>query len=163
MTSKTAKYYIGERSERGADVYVRVISDDNEAGREYQLPHHVRHSPTGFEWGYGGSGPGELARCILIDFFDGDTERADACYQDFKSDIIAPIKDDCWTISSADIEKWVDAPQQAARIAELEAVAEEMAAIIEKTLLICNPNPTIRDQERADAALDRYRKMKGGE
>ena len=30
------------------------------------LPHHVKHSPTGFTWGYQGSGPAELARCILI-------------------------------------------------------------------------------------------------
>jgi hypothetical protein len=30
------------------------------------LPHHVKHSPTGFTWGYHGSGPAELARCILI-------------------------------------------------------------------------------------------------
>lgn len=31
------------------------------------LTHHVKHSPDGFAWGYGGSGPAELARCILID------------------------------------------------------------------------------------------------
>jgi hypothetical protein len=34
--------------------------------KQTPLPHHVRHSPTGFAWGYGGSGPAELARCILI-------------------------------------------------------------------------------------------------
>lgn len=31
------------------------------------LPHHQRHSPDGFSWGYEGSGPAELARCLLID------------------------------------------------------------------------------------------------
>lgn len=31
------------------------------------LPHIVKHSPTGFSWGYAGSGPSELARCLLID------------------------------------------------------------------------------------------------
>lgn len=30
------------------------------------LPHWARHSPGGFSWGYSGSGPAELARCILI-------------------------------------------------------------------------------------------------
>lgn len=30
------------------------------------LVHHVRHSPDGFSWGYNGSGPSELARCMLI-------------------------------------------------------------------------------------------------
>jgi hypothetical protein len=28
------------------------------------LPRDVRHSPDGFEWGYGGSGPAELARYL---------------------------------------------------------------------------------------------------
>lgn len=27
---------------------------------------HVRHSPDGFEWGYGGSGPAQLAFAILL-------------------------------------------------------------------------------------------------
>lgn len=30
------------------------------------LAHYVRHSPDGFAWGYAGSGPTELARCLLI-------------------------------------------------------------------------------------------------
>jgi hypothetical protein len=29
------------------------------------LPHLIKHSPTGFAWGYGGSGPAELSRCVL--------------------------------------------------------------------------------------------------
>jgi uncharacterized protein DUF6166 len=33
------------------------------------LAHHVRHSPNGFSWGYAGSGPSELARCILLEHF----------------------------------------------------------------------------------------------
>ncbi|MBT9252140.1 MAG: hypothetical protein KM296_00220 [Brockia lithotrophica] len=33
--------------------------------------HHVeRHSPTGFEWGYGGSGPADLALSILHDYLN---------------------------------------------------------------------------------------------
>lgn len=31
------------------------------------LRHVRRHSPGGFEWGYGGSGPADLARSLLID------------------------------------------------------------------------------------------------
>jgi hypothetical protein len=45
-----------------ADGSVTVIH----AMTETPLPHHVKHSPTGFGWGYGGSGPAELARCLLI-------------------------------------------------------------------------------------------------
>ena len=38
----------------------------------YALPHVVLHSPTGFGWGYGGSGPGDAALSILADYFQED-------------------------------------------------------------------------------------------
>ena len=43
---------------------------DLDTGEEKPLRHHRHHSPDGFSWGYSGSGPCELARCILIDYFD---------------------------------------------------------------------------------------------
>lgn len=36
------------------------------------LLHVVHHSPSGFEWGYGGSGPSDLALSILCDYFEED-------------------------------------------------------------------------------------------
>lgn len=42
------------------------------------LRHHVKHSPTGFGWGYPGSGASELARCLLIDAL-GDDAWCKAC------------------------------------------------------------------------------------
>lgn len=36
------------------------------------LTHHAKHSPSGFSWGYAGSGPSELARCLLIDHLGVD-------------------------------------------------------------------------------------------
>ena len=44
-------------------------------------------SPTGFAWGYHGSGPGQLAIAILLELYG--KEIATALYQDFKCDIIA--------------------------------------------------------------------------
>lgn len=44
------------------------------------------HSPDGFNWGYGGSGPSQLALAIILEL----TGRADG-YQKFKWDIIAGI------------------------------------------------------------------------
>jgi hypothetical protein len=38
-----------------------------EAGALYPLPHLLRHSPDGFEYGYGGSGPSDLARSLVGD------------------------------------------------------------------------------------------------
>lgn len=57
-------------------VRVFVVSTSNGGATFGELHHHKRHSPDGFEWGYEGSGPAELARCILIDHF-----RAYPCVQ----------------------------------------------------------------------------------
>jgi len=51
----------------------------------------VNHSPTGFCWGYAGSGPAQLALAILLDYFNGDRERALSLYQDFKFKVIAQL------------------------------------------------------------------------
>ena len=49
------------------------------------------HSPDGFNWGYGGSGPAQLALAIMLKL----TGKADG-YQDFKFNFIAglPIDQD---------------------------------------------------------------------
>jgi len=46
-----------------------IVIDGN---KELPLPHLVKHSPDGFEYGYSGSGPSDLARSILADFLDTD-------------------------------------------------------------------------------------------
>lgn len=45
------------------------------------------HSPDGFAWGYGGSGPAQLALAILLRFFSDNI--ALALYQDFKFKVVA--------------------------------------------------------------------------
>jgi hypothetical protein len=78
------------------------------------LKHYVRHSPDGFNWGYGGSGPAELARCILIDFFGekpkakhyGVAPKADRLYQKFKWAFVGHWKEQ-WRITSEEIENWL--------------------------------------------------------
>jgi len=42
----------------------------------------INHSPDGFSWGYGGSGPSQLALAILLKFVNVDV--ALKLYQDFK-------------------------------------------------------------------------------
>ena len=54
---------------------------------EYSLPHIYRHSPDGFQWGYGGSGPADTALSILTDCV-GEA-KANKYYQDFKNVFIA--------------------------------------------------------------------------
>lgn len=47
---------------------------------------HHNHSPDGFNWGYGGSGPAQLALAIILKL----TGKSDG-YQDFKFKVIAAI------------------------------------------------------------------------
>ena len=56
------------------------------------------HSPTGFEWGYGGSGPSQLALALLADCLNDD-QRALALYQDFKWKVTAGLPREGWTLT----------------------------------------------------------------
>jgi hypothetical protein len=47
-----------------------VVLVDHDDGSTTELVHHRKHTPAGFEWGYLGSGPAELARCLIIDYMD---------------------------------------------------------------------------------------------
>jgi len=47
----------------------------------------VNHSPVGFAWGYGGSGPAQLALAILLKFTNKDV--ALKLYQKFKWHVIS--------------------------------------------------------------------------
>ena len=61
------------------------------------------HSPNGFEWGYGGSGPAQLALAILANHF-GDDEWALNLYQRFKWAVIAQLPWKEWTLTSVEID-----------------------------------------------------------
>lgn len=101
------KRYCGDILHSGPYVYV-----SRDGGKPYPLKHHVRHSPDGFAWGYGGSGPAELARCILFDHFSVTEEIEDhlpVSYQDFKADVIARLpKDEPFEITEAQVEQYVN-------------------------------------------------------
>lgn len=49
----------------------------------------INHSPDGFAWGYGGSGPSQLALAVLLEVLPEDD--AKARYQQFKWDVIAKL------------------------------------------------------------------------
>jgi hypothetical protein len=64
------KIYRIRRNTRGiVHCTVRYTEGQGEGGWVYRLPHANLHSPTGFECGYGGSGPADLAASILADWF----------------------------------------------------------------------------------------------
>jgi hypothetical protein len=61
------------------------------------LKHEVRHSPSGFEWGYSGSGPADLARSLCAHVL-GHVPLTKV-YQFVKDDLVAPIQTDRWELS----------------------------------------------------------------
>jgi len=94
---ETKRYYAGFPPLSGAGpglVMVVVLSEYGTV--EYPLPcflNEVNHGPTGFAWGYGGSGPAQLAYAILRDY-GLPREVAFRLYQDFKWDVIAKLPQD---------------------------------------------------------------------
>lgn len=108
-TPADGRRYVGRRTEQG--VVVNVVAAD---GTETPLDPRFdlrKHSPDGFEMGYTGSGPAQLALAIVADAL-GDAGRTQRLYQDFKAKVIARIKDDSFDITQ-------DSVRQA--VAEIEA------------------------------------------
>src|SRR5712671_5652494 len=60
-----------------------------------------KHSITGFEWGYCGGGPAQLALALLADHLANDA-KAMALYQDFKLRVIARLSHSGWSLTSTD-------------------------------------------------------------
>lgn len=66
----------------------------------------VNHSPDGFNWGYGGSGPAQLALAILL-HFTSDEEWSLRNYQTFKSEVIAGLHESGFVIPSELVVDWI--------------------------------------------------------
>jgi hypothetical protein len=127
----TQRSYQGKRTEHGAQVTVtqatvpednaRTDQTDPSGQTERDLPLRLdlwNHSPTGFEWGYGGSGPAQLALALLADAL-GDDKKAVALHQAFKWQVVArlPAREN-WTLTDEEVRTIaarVEAEQQAAR------------------------------------------------
>lgn len=96
-----SKRYYGKARSTGACKV--TVEDGNET---YPLdPRHdeVNHSPDGFQWGYGGSGPAQLAYALCRSALDDKSEAEDV-YMDFKDHVIARLDGD-WSMSDDDIHQ----------------------------------------------------------
>jgi hypothetical protein len=89
---QTDRVYSIQRTAQGVVCIVNGGAASKGTALSYPLPLRLdlwNHSPTGFEFGYGGSGPAQLALAILADCC-GD-ELAVTYHQAFKRMVIANI------------------------------------------------------------------------
>ena len=91
------KTYHGQRSGHAVDVTV----DGRPLDPRFDL---WNHSPTGFEWGYGGSGPAQLALAVLADHLADDQEALNF-YQSFKFAVVAGLPRSCWKLTGQQIDE----------------------------------------------------------
>jgi len=100
--------YVGYR--RRGDVIVEKPPDQERLTPERSLE-LVNHSPSGFEWGYGGSGPAQLALALLLDY-TGDEAFALDHYQEFKTEVVSQLdctgSDEYWRLTASEIDAALD-------------------------------------------------------
>jgi hypothetical protein len=66
------------------------------------------HSPNGFNWGYAGSGPAQLALAILLDV-TGDKALSSRLHQAFKSEIVSTWPaGQVWVYTEDQVKAWLD-------------------------------------------------------
>lgn len=88
------------------------VEQPDEFGIQHKSPIDWRldeknHSPTGLEWGYCGSGPSQLAWCILREC--GLTQpQASKLYMQFKSDVIANLPRNGFTMTKQLVMDWIE-------------------------------------------------------
>jgi hypothetical protein len=115
------KTYHGKLIQDWADPgrYRVWVSDRTEGTLiERDLQHYPLHSPSGFGWGYGGSGPADLALAILIDYLGEKPTKSDlingrslawSLHQQFKHDFVAKFEP-TWELAADRIAEWLKQP-----------------------------------------------------
>jgi Family of unknown function (DUF6166) len=97
-------FYRGRRGPDGRPIVEKVWTDGTRRPLRVRLDLRS-HSPDGFEWGYGGSGPSQLALALLADCA-GDAA-AMRRYQDFKREYVSQWPEKGWTIAHEEVTAWV--------------------------------------------------------
>jgi hypothetical protein len=114
LQSATARgvMYRGSRDACGAIV---VIESGGSVSSLPPCNQIYNHSPDGFEWGYAGSGPAQLALALCMHALEGDQARATRVYQRFKEQHIATLdQEDQWAMSQEQVLGWVRQIEQMA-------------------------------------------------
>lgn len=110
MSAETVIHYFGERmADRRLKVSVREFENPDELTPLPPRHDLFNHSPDGFECGYGGSGPAQLALALLAHHL-GDDARAVRLHQTFKWLVVAKLpKRGSWIIEPVEIDETLEA------------------------------------------------------
>jgi len=103
-----ALYYGRRISQCGGQPVYKKLLPDGEDTYLYPEPSQKlhNHSPDGFNWGFGGSGPAQLALALLLDA-TSDPKTALEFYQQFKWDKVA-CWGELWSITRSEILLWLE-------------------------------------------------------
>lgn len=113
-----ATKYVGKRSVEGCEV-----TKEADGGRVEPLDPRLdlwNHSPAGFEWSYGGSGPAQLALALLADAVGADL--AVPLHQDFKWRFVGRFPREGFEMTADEIRRWAE---EAAKKLDLSCWEEE--------------------------------------
>jgi len=83
----------------------RSLDSSNIAMVDPHLPHVLCHSPDGFEWGYHGSGPSDLALSLITYWFCKEMARKH--YHSYKAAFIAKLPHEGGILKREDAEKFL--------------------------------------------------------
>ncbi|MBA7579559.1 hypothetical protein ES708_21430 [subsurface metagenome] len=106
--------YSGKRVSEcgGQPVFKQILPDGELVELSPTLSQTLcNHSPDGFQWGYGGSGPAQLALALLFDA-TSDPKTALTYHQDFKWAFVAGWKAE-WSILQSEILLWIEQQKKA--------------------------------------------------
>ena len=91
----------------------------------------INHSPDGFEWGYHGSGPSQLALAILAREL-GDDQAAMALHQEFKARVVAMLPEREWELTGDEVRGHAQALREVVERALAESVPPTISYVKEK-------------------------------
>lgn len=102
------KIYTGYKNpEEAGPAIVRVKDDKGTRVLDPKPSQAVwNHSPDGFQWGYGGSGPAQLALALLLDIGIAKWA-AEAIHQAFKFEVVASLEPE-WTKTEDELRAVAD-------------------------------------------------------
>lgn len=104
-------YHIQREGTEFTDEVTVIVKDSTPGVAQYELKpdeslKQRNHSPTGFNFGYGGSGPAQLALAILMDY----TRKVPhpAMYQTFKFQFLETMNNRGGTITGIEIDSFIN-------------------------------------------------------